>query len=159
MAREAAVRPVRAARSHGAGPSDGSDGTDGSDELDRRYGRSVRRTRRTRRTVLSLAVIGAVVLTAFLVWAALANTGASIQATDTAHDIHGSTSVDVSFALVADPGTRVACALEAQDERFAVVGWRVVVLPASEEQRRAVTETVRTIGTPVTGFVSQCWAA
>ena len=126
--------------------------------LDARYGRSSVRRRRDRRVLLVAVAAVVVVFLAWVVWAGLASPAASVDADDTAHTIHGARSVDVSFQVSTAPGTRVACAVEAQSEDFAVVGWRIVEIPASDRQIRSFTEHVLTTQQAVTGLISSCWA-
>ncbi|BDZ44672.1 hypothetical protein GCM10025866_05810 [Naasia aerilata] len=98
-----------------------------------------------------------VVFTAWVVWAGLDGSAPTIDATDTGYDIVGDDQVAVRFSLNVDPGTPVRCAVQALDDHFEVVGWKVVDVPASEERVRSLTETIRTVSRANTGLISKCW--
>ena len=55
------------------------------------------------------------------------------------------------------PGTTASCALEALNEKYAVIGWKIVELPASSERTRSFTDVVRTSEPAVTGLIYRCW--
>ena len=67
--------------------------------------------------------------------------------------------VEVRFQISGVAGKDIACAIEALDEEFGVVGWKVVEIPASEEHTRAFSEQVRTVAEATTGLVNSCWVA
>ena len=129
-----------------------------TDALAARYGRT--RTNRTRDRLLLVggAVVVAIVLVAWVVWAGLDGQKPSVQATDTAHRLmNEQRAVEVSWTLSVPPGNETACIVEALDEDFTVVGWRVVEIPASERHLRTFTETVRVAREANTGLISSCW--
>ena len=66
--------------------------------------------------------------------------------------------VEVSWTLSVPPGNETACIVEALDEDFTVVGWRVVEIPASEQHLRTFTETVRVAREANTGLISSLLA-
>ena len=47
----------------------------------------------------------------------------------------------MSWTLSVPPGNETACIVQALDEDFTVVGWKVVEIPASEQHLRTFTET------------------
>ncbi|MBF4463419.1 DUF4307 domain-containing protein [Rathayibacter sp. VKM Ac-2878] len=122
-----------------------------------RYGRSRRSRRGSRWLFGGVALAFVAVFAAWVVWAGLDGTHDGVDAQDTAHLIVDDRAVDVSFDLTAPPGREVACAVQALNEQSAVVGWRVVVYPASTERFRSFTETVRTTELANTGLISSCW--
>lgn len=123
--------------------------------LDERYGR---RTSKRRRIVgWSIVAILALSAIAALGWTTIARATDSVEAVGTGYTTVDERTVSVSFQITAPVGREVACAIEAQDEEHGVVGWRVVVFPASEERLRAFTETVPTLAEATTGFVNSCW--
>ena len=101
----------------------------------------------------------AVVLVAWVVWASLDATGSSMQTRDVAHVITSDTSVDVTFELTTEPGSTTYCAVQALNERFAVVGWKVIEVPPSDSRTRTLTESLRTTELPNTGLIYRCWLA
>lgn len=129
-----------------------------TDALAERYGRT--RTRRTRDRLLLIggAVAFAVVLIAWVVWAGLDGQKPSVEATDTKHVVmNDERAVEVTWTLSVPPGNETACIVQAFDEDFTVVGWRVVEIPASDRHLRSFTETVRVAREANTGLISRCW--
>jgi hypothetical protein len=55
------------------------------------------------------------------------------------------------------PGHEFACAIEAMNTGFAIVGWKVFTYPASDELTQTLQESVKTTEPATTGFVSSCW--
>ena len=129
-----------------------------TDVLAARYGRTRTHRTRNRLIVIGAAVAFAVVLVAWVVWAGLDGQKPTVQATDTAHRLlNEERAVEVSWTLSVPPGNETACIVQALDEDFTVVGWRVVEIPASEQHLRTFTETVRVARTANTGLISSCW--
>ncbi len=129
-----------------------------TDVLAARYGRTRTDRTRNRLIVIGAAVAFAIVLVAWVVWAGLDGQTPTVQATDTAHRLlNEQRAVEVSWTLSVPPGNATACIVQALDEDFTVVGWRVVEIPASEQHLRTFTETVRVARTANTGLISSCW--
>jgi hypothetical protein len=63
----------------------------------------------------------------------------------------------VTWRLSVPSGTATACVVQAFNEDFTVVGWKVVEIPASDRPQRTFTETVRTAQDANTGLISTCW--
>lgn len=122
-----------------------------------RYGRtpSARRTGR----ILALAFGAAVVLVigSWVVWAGLDGTGSTVNTQDKAHTVVNDHRVDVTFVVGRDPGRTVSCAVEAQNDGHAVVGWKIVDVPASNRRDEQITTTVLTTEAAVTGLIDSCW--
>ena len=129
-----------------------------TEALAARYGRT--RTRRTRDRLLLIggAIAFAVVLIAWIVWAGLDGQKPSVEATDTGHRLlNEHRAVEVTWTLSVPPGNETACIVQAFDEDFTIVGWRVVEIPASDQHLRSFTETVRVAREANTGLISRCW--
>lgn len=131
--------------------------TDDNAALDARYGRTPGRRRRELITLIVAGVIFAVVLIAWVVWAGLDNDRGSIGALDVAHSIIDDSSVSVTWQVSVKEGTAVSCALQAQNEAHAIVGWKIVEIPASTNFNNRYQETFRTSQQAVTGLIYQCW--
>ncbi len=127
--------------------------------LDARYGRTPRSATRTRWIFWGTAGAFVVVFAAWLVWGGLLGAPAEIEAKDVGHTIVDDRHVVVRFELTTNPGTPVTCALQALNESFGIVGWKIVELGASEERTRTVVESVRTSELAVTGLIYRCWLA
>ena len=132
-------------------------GAAASVDLERRYGRTPDRRRRERWILGGAALAFAVVLVAWVVWAGLDGSRPQVQATDLGHRLIDDHSVEVTWRLSVPAGNETACIVQAYNEDFTVVGWRIVEIPASERPLRTFTETVRTALEPNTGLVSECW--
>ncbi|MDQ1575451.1 MAG: hypothetical protein QOH55_601 [Microbacteriaceae bacterium] len=128
-----------------------------TDELAGRYGRSRSRIRRERWWIVGVAIAFVAVFAAWTVWAGYDGTSATLEETDTAYTVHNAQSVSVSFTINTAPGQPVSCAVEAMNATFAIVGWKIVSYPASQQQVTSHTETVRTTELATTGLISQCW--
>ena len=125
--------------------------------LDSRYGQTPQRRRQNRRSLWILGGVFAVVLTAWVVWTGLDGTSTSIEARDTRHSIIDSNSVSVTFEVSMPANSASTCAVQALNESYTIVGWKIIELPPSGLYTRSITEIVRTTELPNTGFVSQCW--
>jgi len=125
--------------------------------LDSRYGRTPQRKRRERWLLIGGLVGLIAVVTAWVFWAGWDNNGSSLEATDTAYTIADDHHVDISFTINAPPGAPVTCALQALNEDFAIVGWRIVEYPGSDSRVTTHTERIRTIMKPNTGLINTCW--
>jgi hypothetical protein len=128
-----------------------------SPALAERYGRT--RARLAGRRLLAWIAGGAVavVLVVWVVWAGLDGTNATIATQDTAHEVLDARSVRVEFDVTVPTGTTAGCVVQALNDRFAVVGWKVIELRASENPTRSFTEVVRTSEMASTGLISSCW--
>jgi hypothetical protein len=126
-------------------------------DLERRYGRTPDRRRRERWILGGAALAFAVVLVAWVVWAGLDGSRPQVQATDLGHRLIDDHSVEETWRLSVPAGNETACVVQAYNEDFTIVGWKIVEIPASERPLRTFTETVRTALEPNTGLVSECW--
>lgn len=124
-----------------------------------RYGRAATPRGPIRRN-LGVIITSAVIIVGLVIWAITTDVlgfGPSTEARDLGFKDLTATSVTVEFELTATPGHEVACAIQAQNTAFAIVGWKVFVYPASEQRIRDMTETIKTSQPATTGLVYQCW--
>jgi hypothetical protein len=47
--------------------------------------------------------------------------------------------------------------LQALNEQFAIVGWKIVELPPGGDRTRAFVENIRVTEPAVTGLIYRCW--
>lgn len=128
-----------------------------STDLETRYGRAPGKRKRDRRSLWLLAGGFAIVLAAWVIWAGLDGGAAVIETRDTRHSIMDENSVSVTFEVSMPTGTPASCAIDALNESFTVVGWKVIDLPPSDRYTRSFTEIVRTTELSNTGLVYRCW--
>jgi len=127
-----------------------------TEELANRYGRTRNRARRSRWLILAAAAAFVAVFVAWVLWAGLDEDQGSLEATDTGYRIKGEHAVALTFAVNVAPGTPVTCALQALDESFAVIGWKVVSFPGASSRVTTYRETVRTTERANTGLIYRC---
>lgn len=124
-------------------------------ELDDRYGRT---TDPVRRRLLWGALIAVAVLgVGWLGWTTVSNTIDAISVDDLGYEVRDEHTVEVSFQFTAPAGRSVACALQALDQEFGVVGWKIVQYEGDGSHRMRHTETVPTVAEATTGLVESCW--
>ncbi|WEO76193.1 DUF4307 domain-containing protein [Cryobacterium sp. SO2] len=128
-----------------------------SSNLDDRYGRTPGTRLRDRRVLWITASVFALILTAWVVWAGLDGSAPSIEARDTRHQIIDDNSISVTFEVSLPTGNASSCAVQALNESFTVVGWKVIDLPASDEYTRSFTEVLHTTELSNTGLIYRCW--
>jgi len=126
-------------------------------DLDARYGRSPQTARRNRVIGLVTAGAFAMVFAAWLLWAGLLQTPAQLEVRDTGFLIRDDSAISVRWEVSTDPGNEVTCAVQALNSSFGIVGWRIVVIPQSDQRTRVLTETLRTSELAVTGLIYRCW--
>jgi zona occludens toxin (predicted ATPase) len=125
--------------------------------LAERYGHTPRDRRRVRRWAWVAASAFAVVLGAWLLWGGVLESLDTVDAQNTAHTVVSDHEVSVSWTVTVDPGRSASCALQALNESFSIVGWKIVEIPPSTERARSITESVRTTEQSVTGLIYRCW--
>lgn len=129
----------------------------GESDLAGRYGRTPARRRRDRLLLGGAAAAFAVVLVSWVVWAGLDGSRPQVQATDLGHRLLDERAVEVTWRLSVPAGNETACIVQALNEDFTVVGWKVVEVPASDQPLRTFTERVRTAQEANTGLIQRCW--
>lgn len=128
-----------------------------AESLDARYGRT--RGRRRRAVVIAVVAGGAVLAAAiaWVVWVGLFTPASSIDNQDIGYTHVDASTLRVTEQISTNPGTRVTCSFEALDEKFAIVGWKVVDIPASAQRTFTYSETLRLSQPAVNGTVGGCW--
>ncbi|WP_454108792.1 DUF4307 domain-containing protein [Leifsonia shinshuensis] len=128
-----------------------------SETLESRYGRTPKRRRRDRWLLIGGALGVVAVVTAWVFWAGWDSNQADLETTDTAYVIPDARHVRITFTINAQPGTGVTCAIQALNQDYAIVGWRIVSYPGSDSRVSTHTETIRTISQSNTGLINTCW--
>jgi hypothetical protein len=128
-----------------------------SSALDARYGRTPGRRRVALGWAIGVALAVAIVVGAWVAWVGLLGPAASVDARTTGYTLLGDSEVEVEYEVTVPPGSAAACAVEALNGKYAVIGWKVVELPATEAQTRSLVERVLTSEPAVTGLIYRCW--
>jgi hypothetical protein len=123
-------------------------------QLDERYGRGGNR----RPFWIIVIAIAVVVLGAFS-WMTVAGQMNSVDADDLGFDLVDEHVVEVRFQITGVQGKDVVCIVEALDEEFGIVGWKVVEIPAGDSHSQALSATIPTVAEATTGLVNNCWVA
>jgi hypothetical protein len=125
-----------------------------AEQLDERYGRT-----RTRRTPWIIAGVIAMLGVGAFGWMIVAQSMSSVDADDLGYELVDEHTVDVRFQVTGVQGKDVVCVVEALDEEFGVVGWKVVEIPAGDSHSQALSASVPTVAAATTGLVNTCWVA
>ena len=125
-----------------------------AEQLDESYGRT-----RTRRMPWIIGGIVALIVVGAFGWMIVAQSMSSVDADDLGFDLVDEHTVDVRFQVTGVQGKDVVCVVEALDEEFGVVGWKVVEIPAGDSHSQAVSASVPTVSAATTGLVNTCWVA
>ncbi|MCU1584797.1 MAG: hypothetical protein JWM49_1353 [Microbacteriaceae bacterium] len=128
-----------------------------SSAISARYGRTPERKRRIRWTYIGAAAVAAAVLTAWAAWSGLAQVSGTVDAVDGGATILSDRSVSISYQVSMPPGDTASCALQVQNAAHAIVGWRIVKIPASTRSTTAHTHVVLSSERGVTGLIYSCW--
>ncbi|AZS41184.1 DUF4307 domain-containing protein [Microbacterium oxydans] len=123
-------------------------------DLDERYGRT-----RRRRTPWIVGGAVAVILLGAFGWMTVAQSMASVDADDLGFELVDEHSVNITFQVTGVQGKNVVCAVEALDEEFGVVGWKIVEIEAGDSHSQARSVTIPTVAEATTGLVNACWVA
>jgi len=129
----------------------------GSSALDARYGRSPGKRRRDRWIATGGAIAVAIVIGAWVVWAGLDQASGGLSSQDIGHRVLNDREVSISYQVTMPPGSTASCALEVENEAHAIVGWKIVDIPASTTSTNAFKNTVRSSELGVTGLIYRCW--
>jgi hypothetical protein len=125
-----------------------------AEELDHRYGRG-----RRRRLPWVLGILAIAIGIGFITWSTLSQSQGSITSDDLGFEVVDSHEVTVRFQVSNAHGKSVTCAVEALDEEFGVVGWKIVEIPTLESHIQQFTASIPTVSEATTGLVNACWVA
>lgn len=126
-------------------------------DLDTRYGRTPARARRSHVIAGAAIAVFAAVVVAWVVWVGLFGAPASLESRTIRHTIIDDSTVEVYWDVSTTPGTSVSCVVQALNEGFGTVGWKIVDVPPSDERTRSLSATLRTSEQAVTGLIYRCW--
>jgi hypothetical protein len=128
-----------------------------TDLMASRYGHTPGAQKRSRILGVSAGVVFALVLGAWLWWGGVLETPAQLQTRDLGYVQVSDSSIQVNFEVTTQPGTNVACAVQALSASYGIVGWKLVALEPATTWTRTFSETLRTSEPAVTGLLYECW--
>ncbi|MGO4690896.1 DUF4307 domain-containing protein [Glaciibacter sp. 2TAF33] len=128
-----------------------------SSDLDTRYGRSRNHKKRDRTVLWILACVFVVVFGAWVVWAGLDAGKPVIETRDLGYTIVDDNLISIDSEVSAPTDTAMSCAVQALNQSFTVVGWKVIDLPPSKKFTRTFTVDLRTSELSTTGLIYRCW--
>ena len=80
----------------------------------------------------------------------------TLDVSTTGVSVQGSSATEVRWSVAGRPGTKLVCAIEAQDGAANVVGLAEVVVPVDGSATRSGTTVVRTVRAASTGLIDSC---
>jgi Domain of unknown function (DUF4307) len=126
-------------------------------DLNARYGRTVNRRRRNLIIAVGFGAAIVVVFTAWAVWGGLFVPGASIDTEPVGNSRVSATQILVRWEISENPGTHAKCAVQALDQNFGIVGWKIITVPPSSQSSRTLSTVVRTAQPAFSGLIYLCW--
>jgi Domain of unknown function (DUF4307) len=126
-------------------------------DLNARYGRTVSRRRRNLVIAIGFGAAIVIVFAAWTIWGGLFVPGASVDTEPIGNIRISSNQMEVKWELSEAPGTHTKCAVQALDENFGVVGWKIITIPPSNVGTRNLSTIVRTAQPAVSGLIYLCW--
>ena len=125
-------------------------------DLDARYGKSPNASRRQTWIVAGAAIVMVIGVIAF--WAATSlGAAATIESQTGGFSVTSPSELTMTARVSVQPGTPVACALEASNASSSVVGYKVVELEPQAEQHQTLHVTLRTTSAADSVSVRECW--
>ena len=132
-----------------------ADGLSSESRLANRYGAPKpglsARTKIVLGSLAGAAAIGAVV------FMAIPSGAGTLTSKDVGFTIPDATSAVVDFNVTKPAEATVDCAVQVLSDSYAVVGWKTVRIPPSEDPTVSLSTSVRTDSLGVTGGVNACW--
>lgn len=104
-------------------------------------------------------VAGALTVAVLGLWSLsqLGGSSSAIRADTLRFHPEGDSAITLEYHVTAPAGTPLACAIQAQDERHAVVGWDVVELEPVDAPSRDTSARIVTVGPATVVYVKECW--
>lgn len=124
--------------------------------LDQRYGRTRSGMRKGRAGLLATIGVLVAAAVAWAVWTGVGGAANPLNVQTTGVAIGSSDETTVQWLVTGRAGTRLICAIEAQDAQSAVVGLQEVVVPAGSAINRSGETRVRTVRLAVNGLIDSC---
>jgi hypothetical protein len=120
--------------------------------LAERYGQKPS-SHKTRNSIL--AIVGVALLTALAGYFGFANYS-PVSFNDIGYRVLSNTAVEVDFEISKPLNATVICDIQALNNSYGVVGWKQVTIGVTATKTLAMTVTLVTTETAVTGLVDSC---
>jgi hypothetical protein len=118
----------------------------------------------SRKAKRNIGIAGLAAGIAFMAWISTALNAETVTFKDIGYSTTDATQSEIDFQVTKAPAIGAKCAVKALDDRFAVVGWKVVDVgpnpaDASADGGRTTVHraVVRTESLSVSGVVDSCW--
>lgn len=131
--------------------------TENTELLATRYGQTKKLARRNKSLGVLTAVGFTAVLGAWLWWGGVLEQPSQLQYRDIGHVVVNDREVLVQYEVTTQPGTEVACAVQALNASYGIVAWKVVRLEPTTQWTRTFEEPLVTSEHAVTGLLYECW--
>lgn len=123
--------------------------------LANRYGAPKRSFSRRTRTIAASAAIGLSVVVAALM--NIPDGDGDVTSKDVGFTVQDDATITVDYQVDKPADATAACALQALNESYAVVGWKTVIIGPGETSTVRQETTLRTDSLSTTGGVNTCW--
>lgn len=100
--------------------------------------------------VLALGVVGFWALTAL-------SPAATVETQTVGYEVNSPTQMRLDARVSVQPGTPLACVIEAKNTISTVVGWKVIELDPVSEAHQVVSTSVETTQPADVAMVRECW--
>ncbi|MGN0147139.1 MAG: DUF4307 domain-containing protein [Arthrobacter koreensis] len=132
-----------------------ADGLSSESRLANRYGAP--KPGLSARTKIVLGSLAGAAAVGAVVFMAIPSGAGTLTSKDVGFTIPDATSAVVDFSVTKPAEATVDCAVQVLSDSYAVVGWKTVRIPPSEDPTVSLSTSVRTDSLGVTGGVNACW--
>ena len=132
-----------------------ADGLSSESRLANRYGAP--KPGLSARTKIVLGSLAGAAAVGAVVFMAIPSGAGTLTSKDVGFTIPDATSSVVDFNVTKPAEATVDCAVQVLSDSYAVVGWKTVRIPPSEDPTVSLSTSVRTDSLGVTGGVNACW--
>ena len=139
----------------GPAPERPADGLSSESRLANRYGAP--KPGLSARTKIVLGSLAGAAAVGAVVFMAIPSGAGTLTSKDVGFTIPDATSAVVDFNVTKPAEATVDCAVQVLSDSYAVVGWKTVRIPPSEDPTVSLSTSVRTDSLGVTGGVNACW--
>lgn len=137
------------------GPERPADSLSSETRLANRYGAP--KPGLSARTKIVLGSLAGAAAVGAVIFMAIPSGAGTLTSKDVGFEIPDAASAVVGFNVTRPADSTVDCAVQVLSDSYAVVGWKTVRIPPSEDPTVSLSTSVRTDSLGVTGGVNACW--